>query len=151
MAHRILLCTDGSEASVAALAAALQLLGPDTEPILVTVTEPPDPSLITGTGMAGGTVSPELYNRMHEERTAEATVMIAGVAAALSLGGARTEVLEGRPGPALCTFAEGEGVRAVALGTRGHGGLRRAVLGSVSDYVVRHAPCPVVVIPPSSS
>jgi len=30
------------------------------------------------------------------------------------------------------------------LGTRGRGGLRRAVLGSVSDHVVRNAPCPVV-------
>jgi nucleotide-binding universal stress UspA family protein len=32
------------------------------------------------------------------------------------------------------------------LGTRGHGGLRRAVLGSVSDHVVRNCPCPVITV-----
>jgi nucleotide-binding universal stress UspA family protein len=37
------------------------------------------------------------------------------------------------------------GARAVVLGTRGRGGIARALLGSVSDYVVRNAPCPVVV------
>jgi nucleotide-binding universal stress UspA family protein len=36
----------------------------------------------------------------------------------------------------------------MVVGTRGRGGLRRAVLGSVSDHVVRNAPCPVVVVGP---
>jgi nucleotide-binding universal stress UspA family protein len=31
------------------------------------------------------------------------------------------------------------------VGTSGHGGLRRAVMGSTSDHVIRHAPCPVLV------
>jgi nucleotide-binding universal stress UspA family protein len=33
----------------------------------------------------------------------------------------------------------------VVLGTRGLGGLRRALLGSVSVIVVRHATCRVVI------
>ena len=148
MTGLVLLCTDGSEASVAGLQAALGVLGADITPVVVTVVEPPDPSLLTGTGMAGGTISPEAYTQIHDERTAEAASVVASVAATLGLGGARTEVLEGRPGPTLCTFAEGEGAAAIAVGTRGHGGLRRAVLGSVSDHVVRHAPCPVIVARP---
>jgi nucleotide-binding universal stress UspA family protein len=32
------------------------------------------------------------------------------------------------------------------MGSRGHGGIRRALLGSVSDPVVRHAHCPVLVV-----
>jgi nucleotide-binding universal stress UspA family protein len=32
------------------------------------------------------------------------------------------------------------------MGSRGQGGLRRALMGSVSDAVVRHAHCPVLVI-----
>ena len=33
----------------------------------------------------------------------------------------------------------------VVLGTHGRSGLRRAVIGSTSDHVVRHAVCPVLV------
>jgi nucleotide-binding universal stress UspA family protein len=32
------------------------------------------------------------------------------------------------------------------MGSRGHGGVRRALMGSVSDSVVRHAHCPVLVV-----
>jgi nucleotide-binding universal stress UspA family protein len=32
------------------------------------------------------------------------------------------------------------------IGTRGRGDIKRALLGSVSDYLVRNAPCPVVVV-----
>jgi nucleotide-binding universal stress UspA family protein len=34
------------------------------------------------------------------------------------------------------------------MGSRGLGGVRRALMGSVSDSVVRHAHCPVLVVPP---
>jgi nucleotide-binding universal stress UspA family protein len=32
------------------------------------------------------------------------------------------------------------------MGSRGHGRIRRALMGSVSDSVVRHAPCPVTIV-----
>jgi nucleotide-binding universal stress UspA family protein len=32
------------------------------------------------------------------------------------------------------------------MGSRGHGRLRRALLGSVSDAVVRHAHCPATIV-----
>ncbi|CAI5466938.1 unnamed protein product [Closterium sp. Yama58-4] len=37
------------------------------------------------------------------------------------------------------------------LGSRGMGPVKRMLIGSVSDYCVNHAPCPVVVVKPSSS
>ena len=35
----------------------------------------------------------------------------------------------------------------IVVGSHGHGALHRALLGSVSEGLIRHAPCPVVVIP----
>jgi nucleotide-binding universal stress UspA family protein len=34
----------------------------------------------------------------------------------------------------------------IVLGSRGQGGIRRALMGSVSDSVVRHAHCPVLIV-----
>jgi nucleotide-binding universal stress UspA family protein len=34
----------------------------------------------------------------------------------------------------------------IVMGSRGRGGLRRALMGSVSDSVVRYAHCPVMVV-----
>ena len=63
----------------------------------------------------------------------------------LGIPDAELRVLTGSPGPAICDLATELGASAIVIGSRGRGGFRRAVLGSVSDHVVRHAPCPVVV------
>jgi len=46
----------------------------------------------------------------------------------------------------IVRVAEEIGAGLIVMGTRGHGGLRRALMGSVSDSVVRHAHCPVLVV-----
>jgi nucleotide-binding universal stress UspA family protein len=38
------------------------------------------------------------------------------------------------------------GADLIVMGCRGRGGIRRAVGGSISDAVIRHAPCPVLVV-----
>ena len=50
------------------------------------------------------------------------------------------------PGRAIVEIAEDEGVDLVIVGSHGRSGLSRAVLGSVAERVVRHAPCPVLVV-----
>jgi nucleotide-binding universal stress UspA family protein len=87
--------------------------------------------------------SPKLKQRASLE-AAEAA--LAELKAALGRDDVITRVLEGSPGPALCRFASETSANAIVVGTRGRGGFKRAVLGSVSDYVVRNAPCPVVVV-----
>jgi nucleotide-binding universal stress UspA family protein len=54
------------------------------------------------------------------------------------------EVIEGHPANALVDAAHDAAL--VVLGSRGHGGFVGAVIGSVSQHVVSHAPCPVVVV-----
>jgi len=54
--------------------------------------------------------------------------------------------MAGRPGQAIAQIAGEFNADLVVVGTRGKGKLRRTILGSVSDYVVNHAPCPVVTV-----
>lgn len=49
-------------------------------------------------------------------------------------------------GAAIVRRATQEGADLVVIGSHGRGGVARAVLGSVADWVVRKAPCPVVVL-----
>jgi nucleotide-binding universal stress UspA family protein len=56
----------------------------------------------------------------------------------------RPYVTEGRAGPVLVAAAEGAGL--LVVGCRGHGGMAEAMLGSVGQYCVHHAPCPVVIM-----
>ena len=51
----------------------------------------------------------------------------------------------GAPGPALVVAARGAAM--LVVGSRGHGRLAGALLGSVSAYCTAHADCPVVVVP----
>jgi nucleotide-binding universal stress UspA family protein len=52
--------------------------------------------------------------------------------------------LEGHPAEVL--LAQAQGADLLVVGSRGHGGFAGALLGSVSNYCVHHATCPVVVI-----
>ena len=48
----------------------------------------------------------------------------------------------------IVQVAEYIGAGLIVMGSRGLGGVRRALIGSVSDSVVRHAHCPVMVVRP---
>lgn len=52
----------------------------------------------------------------------------------------------GSPGPLLCQMAQSCEADLIVLGRRGRKGLTEALLGSVSNYVLHHAPCAVLVI-----
>jgi len=49
------------------------------------------------------------------------------------------------PGEVICSVAQREAVETIVVGTRGLGVMRRTIMGSVSDYLVHHAHCPVSV------
>jgi nucleotide-binding universal stress UspA family protein len=54
------------------------------------------------------------------------------------------KAIEGQPAAVL--LKEGEQADMIVVGRHGHGGLASLLLGSVSQQVVRHAACPVVVV-----
>jgi nucleotide-binding universal stress UspA family protein len=55
-------------------------------------------------------------------------------------------VWEGDPGESIVEAATAEEADLIVVGSHGRGTVSRFLIGSVSDHVVRHAPCPVMVV-----
>jgi len=51
-----------------------------------------------------------------------------------------------KPGTLICKAATEQNASSILMGTRGLGTIRRTLLGSVSEYVIHHAACPVTVV-----
>jgi nucleotide-binding universal stress UspA family protein len=58
----------------------------------------------------------------------------------------------GSPGRVICNVAQSWSANLIVMGRRGRSGLSELFLGSVSNYVLHHAPCEVLIVhtPPSS-
>ena len=56
----------------------------------------------------------------------------------------------GHPAQEICAYAKQQGHDLVVMGTRGRSEVRELFLGSVSQAVLHHAPCPVLVVPHDS-
>jgi nucleotide-binding universal stress UspA family protein len=144
---RILLATDGSEeAELAALKAVELADASDSELHVVHVGVVPN-FLVSYPGTVG--YERRLYEQIEEEsrqllrkeswRVKAAGGTVAG--AHLRMGAVALEIV---------ALAEELGADLIVMGSRGLGGVRRALMGSVSDSVVRHAHCPVLVVRPEN-
>lgn len=88
---------------------------------------------------------------LHAERREEELERLNASVEAFRAQGVRiaTVALEGAPVPVLLSFIQEEGVDLLVLGTHGRSGFERLVLGSVTEKLLRKAPCPVLTIPAS--
>jgi nucleotide-binding universal stress UspA family protein len=145
----IIVCVDGSEAATRAAAAGIALIGGTPRVLVVTVAEEPDPGLLSGSGHAGPLMSLDEFKLIDDNAQKQARATVEDAVAALGVENAETLVVRGDAARALCQLATEAQARGLVMGTRGRSGIKRAVLGSVSDYVVRNAPCPVVVTGPA--
>lgn len=59
---------------------------------------------------------------------------------------AEAKILEGIPFEVIVETAKEENADLIVMGTHGHTGINKVVLGSVTERVVRRAPCPVTVV-----
>jgi nucleotide-binding universal stress UspA family protein len=144
----VVVAVDGSDASLRAARAGLGVVDPEVDLLIVTVVEPSEAAMPVS-GFAGTVMSPQEIEAEDKARTAAASQDLDAAAAALRPRDAQTLVVRGSPGEAICDIAAERSARAIVLGSRGRGGLKRALLGSVSDYVVRNSPCPVVITRPA--
>ncbi len=60
------------------------------------------------------------------------------------------KIFLGNPGEEICKYANSKPYDYIVIGTHGRSGITRAVRGSVAEYVVRHANCPVISVKPTN-
>jgi nucleotide-binding universal stress UspA family protein len=133
----ILLATDGSEEAKLAASTAAELAGGTDSELHVVTVGPFLPTMLATTEEEPARLAREARRTLDEQagmiEAARGTV----AQAHLRLGGAAEEIV---------ALAEDVGVGLIAMGSRGRGGIRRALMGSVSESVVRHAHCAVMII-----
>ena len=95
---------------------------------------------VAGSGGADPRVYEQVRHRAHNLLEEHAGKMRdAGVAIA------KKHLRSGSPDQEIVALSEELGAGLIVMGGRGLGGMTRALMGSVSDSVVRHASCPVLV------
>ncbi|KAH9737772.1 Usp domain-containing protein [Citrus sinensis] len=61
---------------------------------------------------------------------------------------AQTLILDGDARDVICQAVEQMHIDLLVVGSRGLGKVKRAFLGSVSDYCAHHAVCPILIVKP---
>jgi nucleotide-binding universal stress UspA family protein len=144
---KILLATDGSESAQAAVDLLEAFPFPrDSEVIVLTVI---DHSVFRDKHMAAS--SDEHRQALEEaEKLAceEAGMLLADEAARLRKAGwtVITQVRTGHPAEEIIRAVGQSGVDLVMLGSHGLAGVKRFLLGSVSEHVLKYAPCSVLIV-----
>jgi nucleotide-binding universal stress UspA family protein len=145
---KVLLAIDDSDCSNAAVRMVAEHYRPsDAEVKALHVVEWPKdmPAYI---GFAEGAAAVSAILEMHEERRRQGRSLVTGVVEQLKAAGfpATCEVREGDARRAILECAAEWSPDIIVLGSHGRKGLNRLFLGSVSEHVVRQAPCSVHVV-----
>jgi len=141
---RILLATDGSEDARRATDAALDLAERLDSELHLTYVESM-PQRHAGPARFAIDLPPEVVAGVEEE----AEIKLAEQVGEMGEGRGkipRAHARVGSPAAEIVALAEELEAGLLVVGSRGLGGIRRALMGSVSDSVVRHAHCPVLVV-----
>ena len=141
---KILLATDGSDEAARATEAAVELSKQSDSEIHVAYVLPAPAHLI----------GHHLYTREMRESLLggaerEGERFLKERAEQIGADGgkmAETHLRSGEPDKEILRLAEDLGAGLIVIGSRGLGAVSRALMGSVSESVVRHAHCPVFVV-----
>lgn len=137
----IVVGVDGSQHAHRALEWALKEAAVRSTPLTVLAVHPVAASAWTGSAITYGEDEPMVVQtrKAAEEAVAKAS---SGLSDQLSV---TVKAESGVPAHALIDSSGNADM--IVVGSRGSGGFGRLVLGSVSNQVVQHARCPVVVVP----
>jgi nucleotide-binding universal stress UspA family protein len=139
---KIVIATDGSPSALEAVEYGLELAADHSaDPIVVHVAPATEVLPVAAYGM-GAPVSVPHEPDEHDRASLDEAVEIA---AQHGLD-AKTELLVGDAAHAIVTFANSVDADLIVVGSRGHGAIAGALLGSVSRRVLHEAKRPVLVV-----
>ena len=141
---RILVPTDFSDHSERAAAYAVELAKRYEAEVVccIHVSDIPADLLATSNYYMTGP-SDEFIEKIRQESR---TALDAFVAKNLQGVPVQTAFLEGRPFVEIIRYARDNEIDLIVISTHGRSGIKHALFGSVSEQVVRKAPCPVLVV-----
>lgn len=141
----ILICYDGSDEAKHAIEEAGEVL-PGGPAIVLTTWEVL--SIAVGGYPLDEFATGISYSDLDKAASARAERLASDGAGMAGARGFQAEPLvrEGPPGEAIVDVARDRKAKVIVIGSRGYTGLRASMLGSVSNAVIHHAPCPVLVV-----
>jgi nucleotide-binding universal stress UspA family protein len=140
---KILLATDGSREAILAARTAVDLADKtDSELHVAFILRTQDASEYGTVGFYTDNTHEEEIMQMGQRLLDEQVKRVE--AAGGTVAGAHFSIA--RPDEGILAVGEDIGTGLIVLGSRGLGGVKRALMVSVSDSVVRHAHCPVLVV-----
>lgn len=156
--RRILVAVDESDESIRALSWAVDNLFLPRPPhsgsagkcsdLIVLLHVQTHPQVFVGPAGPGFYITPEILDsvRKHQEEISKKVLLRAKAICDGKHLDTETMVALGDPRDAICEAVEKLHADFLIIGSHGYGALKRAFLGSVSDYCAHNAKCPVVIV-----
>lgn len=147
---KLLLCVDGSKESEKAIDNAIMIASgckADQVTILNVFETVTFPTFLEGTQQYDAEIM-EMYNQMNEELVKEHEEILDRAVEAMAAHGVLAEKIleEGHPAQIISRIAEDGGYTMVIMGSRGLSGLKKKLLGSVSNAVLQDTRISVLVV-----
>ena len=139
--RQILIATDGSETSNEAADFGIEMVGCSGAKIYAVYVIDTTPYRSVSLDKIWSKETLEEFERIGHEATSYVEKI--GKAAGAEV---ESRVLRGNPAEKIITFAEDNNVDMIIVGSFGKGRYERAVLGSVSEKIIKHAKVPVLVV-----
>ncbi|RWR93873.1 universal stress protein A-like protein isoform X1 [Cinnamomum micranthum f. kanehirae] len=147
---KIMVAIDESDCSHYALDWALKNLGDSiasSSPLMI-FTAQPVVNLSHVYASSFGVTPPELIQSVQDQQRKISLALLQKAKEICSKRGVDVETITevGDPKEAICVAVENFKISLLILGSHGRGAIKRAFLGSVSNYCMKNANCPVLVV-----
>ena len=143
---KILIATDGSKFSKAAVEKGCQIIG-NSKNVFIKIISATATPFVAAEPFA---VSADYYRELEGELMKDAKKSVeeaeAQIRECLPEADVATQVFVGQPDQTIVEEAQNWGADLIIVGSHGYGFWSRALLGSVSNAVINHAPCSVLVV-----